>query len=124
MQLLSFNLVGWSEGPPARCERSGSEASPAHQPNCCMRKVELPESGFDSAGRKGGLARASKLDPETRKDLAKRAAHKRWNGRKLTPPTPAEINLSGCKPKLTRQEKASVVRKNAEELMMVLCGKV
>lgn len=43
---------------------------------------ELDEDGKNPAakamGRKGGKARASKLTPEQRREIAKRAAAKRW----------------------------------------------
>lgn len=43
---------------------------------------EKPESAKAKSGRlggqKGGVARASKLTPEQRKEIAKKAAQKRW----------------------------------------------
>ena len=30
-------------------------------------------------GRKGGVARAAKMSPERRAEIAKKAAHKKWN---------------------------------------------
>jgi hypothetical protein len=34
--------------------------------------------------RKGGLARAAKLSPRKRREIARKAAQARWNGRKST----------------------------------------
>ena len=43
---------------------------------------EIEDDGKDPAakalGRKGGAARAAKLTPEQRRDIAKKAAQKRW----------------------------------------------
>jgi hypothetical protein len=43
---------------------------------------EMPEDGKDKAaqsmGRKGGAARAASMTPERRKEIAKKAAAKRW----------------------------------------------
>lgn len=49
--------------------------------------LEDPDAGKNPAavalgrlgGAKGGKARAAKLSPETRKAIAKKAAHTRWN---------------------------------------------
>jgi hypothetical protein len=42
----------------------------------------VPDDGKDpnakALGKKGGAARASKLTPEQRKEIAKKAAAKRW----------------------------------------------
>jgi hypothetical protein len=44
---------------------------------------ELPDDGKDPAaralGKKGGAARAAKMTPERRAEIAKKAADKRWN---------------------------------------------
>ena len=46
---------------------------------------ETTDDGKDKAaqalGRKGGKARAEKLSPERRSEIAKKAAAKRWRGR-------------------------------------------
>lgn len=36
------------------------------------------DAGAAEMGRKGGAARAAKLDPEQRADIARKAAAKRW----------------------------------------------
>ncbi|NMM44253.1 RNA-binding protein [Rhodospirillaceae bacterium KN72] len=49
---------------------------------------EIEDDGKDPAakalGRKGGAARAAKLTPEQRREIAKKAAQKRW-GKKGSP---------------------------------------
>lgn len=53
---------------------------------CCHEEITEPEStknpAADSLGRlgglKGGKARAEKLTPERRKEIAQKAAAKRW----------------------------------------------
>jgi hypothetical protein len=39
---------------------------------------ELPKSGRIRSGKAGGLARATALTPEKRKEIARNAAKKRW----------------------------------------------
>jgi len=43
--------------------------------------VELGRLG----GRKGGKARAESMTPERRKEIAKKAAQKRWDNKKIKP---------------------------------------
>ena len=40
-----------------------------------------PSSAAASLGRLGGKARAAKMSPERRKEIAKKAAEKRWKDR-------------------------------------------
>ncbi len=48
---------------------------------------DVDSDGKDKAavelGRKGGKARAAKMTPERRKEIARKAAKKRWQGRGL-----------------------------------------
>ena len=50
-------------------------------------KEDIDDDGKNKAaielGRKGGKARAEKLTPERRKEIARKAAKKRWQGRGL-----------------------------------------
>ena len=49
---------------------------------------DIDDDGKDKAavelGRKGGKARAAKMTPERRKEIARKAAKKRWQGRGLS----------------------------------------
>lgn len=45
------------------------------------RDEELSSAAAEM-GRKGGQARAANMTPERRKEIAKKAAQKRWSGRK------------------------------------------
>jgi hypothetical protein len=58
-------------------EEDGPVEDAAHQPEKNPAAVELGRRG----GLKGGKARAEKLSPERRKEIAKRAAEKRWGTR-------------------------------------------
>ena len=46
------------------------------------QKIEVKKLSFKEAGRRGGLAKVpkgfSKMDEERRKEIAKKAANKRW----------------------------------------------
>ena len=46
---------------------------------------DIPDDGKNKAavelGRKGGKARAEKMSPERRREIAKAAAQKRWGGK-------------------------------------------
>lgn len=52
------------------------EEQPDNQPQKDPAAVELGRKG----GLKGGKARAAKLTPEQRSEIAKKAARKRWGG--------------------------------------------
>ena len=54
-------------------EKEDKPETPAKPKN--PHAVELGRLG----GKKGGKARAEKLTPEQRKEIAKKAANKRWN---------------------------------------------
>jgi hypothetical protein len=41
-----------------------------------------PKSAAAELGRRGGKARASRLTPEERKEIARKAARKRWENRR------------------------------------------
>ena len=57
-----------------------------HYPKMTARTPLPEDDGKDPAakamGAKGGKARAAKLTPEQRSDIAKKAAAKRWSDRK------------------------------------------
>ena len=52
-----------------------------------QRDEEFEDDGKDPAakalGAKGGKARAAKLTPEQRSEIARKAAHRRWKNRSL-----------------------------------------
>jgi hypothetical protein len=84
---------------------------------------EFGESVFVAIGRKGGLVTAGKRGPERRQEIARLAAQKRWSGRKLRALSSDPDEILICKQNLDRSALAALARKNAEELMMVICGK-
>ena len=49
---------------------------------CVAKKHGLLKNGKAYAGHAGGYARAEKLSPERRQEIAKAAASKRWGGDK------------------------------------------
>jgi len=59
---------------PNRCKLVTGEATPEAQPEKNPAAVALGRLG----GLKGGRARAESLSPEKRKEIAKKAAEKRW----------------------------------------------
>jgi hypothetical protein len=67
-QILELAIHGGEDGPVEN-ETPQPEKYPA--------AVELGRRG----GLKGGKARAEKLSPERRKEIAKQAAEKRWGNR-------------------------------------------
>jgi hypothetical protein len=46
-----------------------------------QREPEGPSSAAAELGKLGGAARARKLSPERKKEIAKKAAAKRWKGK-------------------------------------------
>jgi hypothetical protein len=44
-----------------------------------VEESNLPESPAAALGRLGGKARAARLDPQTRKKIARKAAKSRWS---------------------------------------------
>jgi hypothetical protein len=46
-------------------------------------KRDVLDVSMDVIGRPGGFARAKKLSPERRKEIARQAANKRWNTKRI-----------------------------------------
>lgn len=50
---------------------------------CRKKKKKVLPEGMDVIGRPGGFARAEKLTPARRKQIASDAANKRWQAKKV-----------------------------------------
>jgi hypothetical protein len=82
---LASQIVEAATSPP------GYSTSPTPKPR---KKNPAAVALGQLGGRKGGPARAKKLSPEKRKEIAKKAAESRWN---------KKFNISRSRQNLTQQ---------------------
>jgi len=73
---LAFSIVQRATGEKPAPEQEETPLTDALD-NADLRKEIMREMG-SRGGRKGGKARAEKLSPEQRTEIARKAASKRW----------------------------------------------
>jgi hypothetical protein len=111
------DLAGWFAQPIARIEAALAELREQGADLSFMRQDETKDPAAVAMGRRGGRARADKLAPERRAEIAKKAATGRWSNKhtKKLQETEAQTRARSILPRLPELAEAFPLGARADQ---------